>query len=188
MLAFACVLYSCRQSGSTNIPVTTADTSHSQISDPELKFEPWTDPFFPRFSISEDDFKRMIENYRAGCNLEEKLCKLQKADQRYDQVRAIEIVHGGVVKIDTGRYGTDGSDEERYIKFRGINTDTEEGKKKGEVSGYSTLLFSITSKNKETFGKTFYYDMVSICPPPFVSCMPIIPGKSGGAEADSSHQ
>lgn len=183
-LAFACVLHSCRQPGSTNTVATSTDSGVSKISDPELKPEAWTDPFFPRFSISEEDYKRMIENYRAGCDLEEKLCKIQKADQRYDQVKAIEFVHGNVARTDTARYGTDDRDQDRYNKFRGINTDEE----KGKVSGYTTVLFSITSRNPQTLGKTFYYDLVSICPPPLISCMPIIPVKSGSAEADSTRR
>ena len=162
-------LYSCGDSTSKNATGETDSTavkSSTVTRQLEMPKEEWRDPYFPRFSISEEDFNKMTESYRAGCNLEADQCEMQSAEYEFDQLAAIEFVHGNSLEEFKGRYGDDGNDENRYRALRGLG-DSDDSK----VSGYATLLYSIQSKNPLTEGKIFYYDLASICPPPYGTCV-----------------
>ena len=129
----------------------------------ELK--PDQDPFFPRFSISREEFTRMHELEGTPCNLPDRECEISWIKYLFDQPIAIQAVHMSNLKMEKGRY--DDRNALTYAKLRGIHPDSAEGK----VSGYNTVLYSIESRNPLTSGRTFYYDLASICPPPRYSCL-----------------
>ena len=122
------------------------------------------DEFFPRFSITKEEFEEMVKLYESPCRHPDEECEAKEINYLFDQPKAIEAVHGNKLERFKGRY--DSAAMKRYIELRSLS-DRDEGK----VFGFTTVLYSIKSKHPTSMGKTFYYDLASICPPPYGTCV-----------------